>query len=129
MIEMGREDVLNIARIILSQCDHAISKDKKGYDRFDAFTVRDILYPDIFGNSDISDEEVEYLREKLLRYRTQLREIAMDYGYSELHIEIVLHKLEEPICENSILIRGRAEGTDYGRISYKWFKEKFEKGD
>lgn len=120
---MGREDVLTVARLILSQCDGAMSRDHKGYDVFDRFTVRDMLMPDIFCTDDISDEEMEYLRQKLLRYKKQLRKIAKDYGYTQSQIEKALQKLDDPICERSIYIKGKAEGTEYGRISYKWLKE------
>ena len=64
---MAREDVLNAAHIILSQCRGPLVKDKKGYDAFDAFTVREMLSPDIFGITELEDEEVEYIRQKLLR--------------------------------------------------------------
>lgn len=121
---LGKDDVLDMARLVLSQCDGAMTKDGKGYDVFDRFTVRDMLMPDIFGNEGLSDEEIEYLRGKLLRYKGQIRKFGLAYGYSESQIEKALKKLDEPICKNSIYIKGRADGTEYGRISYNWLKDK-----
>ena len=119
-----KEDILNFARLVLTQCDGAFSRDEKGYDLFDAITVREILSPDIFGISELSDYEVEYLREKLLRYKKQIRKIAVQYGIPESRIEEGLKALDEPVAKSSIIIRGQVKrGSPYGRISLKWIRE------
>lgn len=121
---MTKEDILNIARLILTQCDGAISRDRKGYDNHDAVTVRELLSPDLFGISGLVDMEVEYLRRKLLRYTKQLRKIGGDYEYSEEQIDDLCRKLEEPICKNWGIAHGQVErGGPYGRISLKWPRE------
>lgn len=120
---MAREDVLNMARLVLTQCDGAVTRDKKGYDSFDAVTVRQFLNPDIFGISELADEEVEYLRRKLLRYRKQIWKIAIESGISEALVKEGLKKLDTPVAESSIIIRGKVgRGSPYGRISHKWYK-------
>jgi len=121
---MTKEDILNFAHLVLSQCCGPFVRDKKGYDRFDAYTVRDILEPDIFGIAELEDEEVEYLRQKLLRYKKQILKIAAEHGISQEKIEEGLGKLDEPIAEGSIIIYGRVKPrSPYGRISLKWVKE------
>lgn len=121
---MTREDVLNFARIVLTQCDGAFARDGKGYDAFDAVTVRQILNPDIFGISELADEEIEYLRLKLLRYKKQIRQIASEHGIPKHRIEMGLKKLDEPVCDNWVIARGQEKrGGPYGRISLKWSKE------
>jgi len=121
---MTREDVLNFARLVLTQCDGAFRRDKKGYDAFDAVAVREILRPDIFGVSELVDEEVEYLRRKLLRYKKQIRKIASEFGVPKDKIDLGLKKLDEPICDNWLIIRGQEKrGGPYGRISVKWSRE------
>lgn len=123
---MAREDVLNFARLVLTQCDGAFRRDKKGYDLFDAVTVREILRPDIFGITDLADEEVEYLRQKLLRYKKQIRKIATAHGVPKRRIEAGLKKLEQPISECSVIIHGQVKkGQPYGRISAKWLSQFF----
>ena len=107
-----REYILNAARILLTRCDGAFTKDEEGYDKFDAVTVRQILNPDIFGISELADDEVEYLREKLLRYKQQLGELGVDCG-----------RLERPITNGSIIIRGTTDDGRSGRISAKWMNE------
>ena len=116
-----------MANLVLTQCRGPLVKDKIGYDMFDAFTVRDILYPDIFGIDELCDEEIEYLRLKLLRYKEQIQKIGLAHGYNNEQIEKALQKLDDPICEGSIFIRGKADGTPYGRISYKWVKDNIPK--
>lgn len=121
---MSREDVLNFARLILSQCRGPFVRDKEGYDKFDAFTVREILSPDIFGIRELEDEEVEYLRQKLLRYRNQLRKTAPNFNIPKEKIEDFLKKIDKPVSESSFLAYGREKtDTPYGRISLKWVKE------
>jgi len=121
---MTREDIINFARLILTQCDGAFSRDKKGYDLFDAVTVREILRPDIFGISELSNEEGEYLRRKLLRYKKQIHKIAIQHDIPAAQIEIGLRKLAEPVSDNYIIIHGQLKrGSPYGRISAKWAKE------
>jgi len=119
----NRENILNVARLILALCDGACSKDKHGYDKFDAVTVRRILYPDIFGITELSDAELEYLREKLLRYLNQIRKIGKDYGFTKEQIEDICRKIEAPISDYSVFIRGKVKGKRYGRISEKWLQE------
>jgi hypothetical protein len=121
---MTREDVLNFARLVLTQCDGAWSRDKKGYDLFDAVTVREILRPDIFGITELSNEEVEYLRLKLLRYKKQIRKLASEFNVPKDKIELGLQKLDEPVAECSVIIHGQVKkGEPYGRISARWVKE------
>lgn len=121
---MGRDDVLNIARLLLARCDGAISRDEKGYDVFDAVTVRQILSPDIFGIKELMDEEVEYLRLKLLRYKKQLRKVGLQFNIPPNKIDEALRKLDEPITKSAVIIRGQeVRGGPYGRISMKWVKE------
>lgn len=130
---MAKEDVLNFAHLVLSQCHGPFIRDKKGYDKFDAYTVRDILEPDIFGITELEDEEVEYLRQKLLRYKNQIRKMALNGGIPQEKIEIGLKKLDESITEGSLIIHGQVKsGSPYGRISLKWVKENsnfFNQGD
>jgi len=72
--ETGLEKIIEAAKLILSVCNGAFSRDKKGYDRFDAGYSRTILLgPDIFGREGLTPEEVEWLRRKLLRYKRQLQ--------------------------------------------------------
>jgi len=121
---LAREDVLNTAKLILRYCDGAIARDKEGYDLFDAVTVRELIFPDIFGETELADEEVEYLRRKLLRYKNQLRKMGRGFGYSEATIEKSILKLDEPICDNWLIAHGQEKmGSPYGRISIKWMKE------
>lgn len=116
--------MLNFANLILSQCHGPFICDKKGYDKFDAYTVRDLLEPDIFGIAELMDAEVEYLRQKLLRYKKQILKIAKEHGISQEKIETGLKKLDDPVAEGSIIIYGQVEpGSPYGRISLKWVKE------
>lgn len=119
-----RDDVLNFARLLLTQCDGAFSRDEKGYDIFDAFTVRQILNPDIFDISELADEEVEYLRQKLLRYKKQIRKVATEFGVPKDKVETGLEKLDEPVAECSVLIRGQVKKAR-GRISLKWLRQFF----
>jgi len=119
--------VLNIARLVLAYCDGAIHRDERGYDIFDAVTVRQILSPDIFGVSELMDEEVEYLRLKLLRYKKQIEKIALEHGVSQEKIREELEKLDTPLAESSVIIRGKPKGGQYGRISLKWLTERFAK--
>lgn len=121
---MTRKDVLNFAHLILTQCDGAFKRDKKGYDLFDAITVRQILKSDIFGIADLSNEEIEYLRRKLLRYKEQIRKIALQHNFSKDQIEMGLKKLEQPVASSAIIIRGCVgKGRPYGRISLKWLRK------
>jgi len=119
--------VLNIARLVLAYCDGAISRDKRGYDIFDAVTIRQILNPDIFGVGELMDEEIEYLRLKLLRYKKQIQKIAVEHDVPQEKIAEALRKLEEPLAESSVIIRGNLKGGQYGRISLKWLTERFAK--
>lgn len=121
---MAKEDVLNFAYLVLSQCHGPFVRDKKGYDMFDAFTVREILKPDIFGITELEDEEVEYLRQKLLRYENQAKKLAEEFGIPRDKIEENIKKIDEPIAESSIIIHGQVKpGGPYGRISLKWVKK------
>jgi len=121
---MTKEDVLNFANLILTQCCGPFIKDKKGYDKFDAYTVRDILEPDIFGITELEDEEVEYLRQKLLRYKKQIVKIAREHNISQEKIDENLKKLDDPISESSVIIHGQINSkSPYGRISLKWVRE------
>ena len=121
---MTKEDVLNFAYLILSRCHGPFERDKKGYDKFDAYTVRDILEPDIFGITELEDEEVEYLRQKLLRYKNQAKNLAEEFGIPRDKIEENIKKIDEPISEISVIIYGQVkQGSPYGRISLKWVKE------
>jgi len=122
---LGREDVLNIAHLVLAHCDGAIHRDERGYDIFDAVTVREILSPDIFGVSELMDEEVEYLRLKLLRYKKQIEKIATEHGVPLDNINEALKKLEEPLAESSVIIHGKPKLGRYGRISLKWLTSMF----
>jgi len=123
---MTKEDVLNVAKLILKFCDGAVSKDKRGYDLFDAVTVRQFLYPSIdgYGIEDLEPEEIEYLRRKLLRYRKQLRKIALLYGIPSQNIDNAIRRIEEPVSENWLIIHGQIKhGEPYGRMSLKWVRE------
>jgi len=123
---LSREDVLNIARLVLAHCDGAIHRDERGYDIFDAVTVREILNPDIFGVGELMDEEVEYLRLKLLRYKKQIQKIAVEHGVPQEKITEALKKLDEPLAESSVIIHGKLKGnSQYGRISLKWLMMSF----
>ncbi|GAI50493.1 unnamed protein product, partial [marine sediment metagenome] len=110
--------------LVLGQCRGPFIRDKKGYDKFDAYTVRDILEPDIFGITELEDEEVEYLRQKLLRYKNQAKKLAEEFGIPRDKIEENIKKIDEPIAEGSIIIHGQVKpGCPYGRISLKWVKK------
>lgn len=122
-IKENRENILSVTKLILAHCDGAVSKDKSGFDKFDAVTVRWILYPDVFGVTELSNAELEYLRQKLLRYLNQLRRIGKYYGFTKEQIEDACHKIETPISDYSVFIRGKVNGKCYGRISEKWLQE------
>jgi len=71
--------IIEAAQLVLSVCDGAITRDKEGYDIFDAGYFRGFLrYPDIFGVEGLTPEEVEWMRRKLLRYKRQLRKMGFD---------------------------------------------------
>lgn len=103
-----REYVLKALRTLLQYCDGAFERDEMGYDRFDAKTARKFLRPDIDGVEGLADEEIEYLRRKLLRYRKQLGEYGIDVS-----------KLENPVAETWAVAHGQRKGGPYGRISIK----------
>lgn len=128
---MTKEDVLTFARLILTQCHGPFIRDKKGYDRFDAYTVRDLLSPDIFGISDLELEEVEYLRQKLLRYKKQIIKFAKENNIPQEKIDEGLKKLNEPITDGRCwIIYGQVDSkSPYGRLSYKWIKNKLKVGE
>jgi len=123
---MGRDEVLACAYFVLQYCDGAWSRDEQGYDVFDAVTVRLLLSPDVFGDLELHDDEIEYLRQKLLRYRTQIRTLALEEGRDPAKVERTLKELERPLSEEPNLIKVHLEtykGTVlHGRINPKNLK-------
>lgn len=77
MVENEREFVLKVAHGLLSVCDGAIELDYEGYNKPDAFSVRDLL-----SREELSGNELEILRQTLLKYRRQIT--GMGFGYNRL---------------------------------------------
>ena len=75
-----KEYILEVAKALLSVCDGARTLDYQGYNKYDAWKVRQILA------SDPTKEDIEYLRTILLKYKRQIE--AMGYDYSKLLPEI-----------------------------------------
>jgi len=121
-----KRSILAVAYFILEYCDGAWSRDKQGYDIFDAYTVRAILSPDIFGDTELSDEELEFLRQKLLRYRNQVRRLTKKYGSYNRKIEMLLSRLEQPVCSNSFICFVKMKDGREGRLSLKNLKKMFQ---
>jgi len=96
---MSREQVLNVAKLILTQCDCCMSKDKQGYNKFDCLVVRKLI---ALGD-DIADQEVEYLRQKLLHYLKQFKDIGTQFEIPDKKIEEVIKELEKSICESGYI--------------------------
>ncbi len=119
---MGKEDVLNVANLILSQCNYAQTRDKKGYDIFDATTVRRILRI-----RDLDDGEVEYLRLKLLRYLKQLKKLGKESGFSEDRIEEACNKIKESVAPYSVICQFRIDKGEWN-YSYKELLKHLQSG-
>mgnify|MGYP000341891844 CR=1 FL=1 len=78
------------AMMLLDVCDGAIMRDEKGYDIYDAGHFRGfLLYPDIFGVEGLSPEEIEWMRRKLLRYKSQLANIGFEIDCLERKVHPV----------------------------------------
>ena len=110
LVEKLKEDwnkIMDAWRLLLSVCDGAELRDKKGYDRFDAFTMRLFLYKDLFGREEITPQEVEFIRRKLLRYREQLKKL----GYQHFNV------LEKPFDEVSFFAIGENWDGKIRRVS------------
>jgi len=108
-----KDVVLKAFRLLLSHCDGAVSKDGEGFDIFDAGTMRFFSFPEMFGNDEISDEEGEFIRLKLIRYREQLKK----YGFEEVD------KLYEPVSKTWFFARAEDEDGRRLRVSRRSFEE------
>lgn len=72
-----QEFILEVAHGLLSVCDGAIELDYEGYNKPDAFSVRDLL-----SREELSGEELEILRQTLLKYKRQI--VDMEFNYNRL---------------------------------------------
>ncbi|MBA7602744.1 hypothetical protein ES703_09840 [subsurface metagenome] len=79
MSETELRKIIEASNMVLNVCDGAFTRDEEGYDIFDAGHFRGFLnHPDIFGVKDLTPEEVEWMRRKLLRYKKQLQKMGLD---------------------------------------------------
>lgn len=85
-VKTNKDYILQIGRELLSVCDGARRKDFQGYNKPDAYTARTILS---FQNP--SDNQVEFLRKILLKYKNQILNFGFDYDT----LKIVYHENEE----------------------------------
>ena len=68
--------VLNAGYRILKVCDGAQSKDKRGFNKPDAVLIRELYFKPA---EELTMENVEFIRRKLLNYEIQLTKFGIDY--------------------------------------------------